>query len=121
MSPMFQEFRKWRKELTENGNFFKRKTETANLFLISANGNGRLFFLGRQTINSNRQLLFQQMCPLCVYLYSQEVNVQFIPSCEEEVGRIHYQVPVGQTISAVPNMSSTHIFYTEPYSPLPAP
>ncbi len=59
---------------TENGSngkrhlpfvFCKRKTEMANLRLFAANGNGkRLFvFLSRQTINCNRRLLFQKMCP----------------------------------------------------------
>ncbi len=45
--------------------FFLRERETANLRLFAANGNGEqtLVFLGRQTINGNRRLLLQQMCP----------------------------------------------------------
>jgi hypothetical protein len=41
-------------ELMENGNFR----------LLAANGNGKrkFVFLGRQTINGNRRLLFQQTC-----------------------------------------------------------
>jgi hypothetical protein len=61
---MFLEFRKRKTELTENGNFR----------LFAENGNGKLpfvclkrkrklVFLGRQMINGNRRVLFQQTCP----------------------------------------------------------
>jgi hypothetical protein len=45
--------------------FCKRKTETANLRFVAANVNGKqkFVFLGRQTINGNRRLLFQITCP----------------------------------------------------------
>jgi hypothetical protein len=51
---MFPEFRKRETELTEDG----------NLRLLAANGKGKPMFvvLGRQTINGNRRLLFQQTC-----------------------------------------------------------
>ncbi len=51
---MFPEFRKRKTELTEDG----------NLRLLAANGKGKPMFvvLGRQTINGNRRLLFQQTC-----------------------------------------------------------
>jgi hypothetical protein len=39
------------------------QTEIAKLCLFSANGKRNLVFLGRQTINSNQHLLFQQTCP----------------------------------------------------------
>ncbi len=50
----------------------KRKMETANFRFFAANGNRkRMFdFLGRQTINDNRRLLFRQTCPsiyVCKY------------------------------------------------------
>jgi hypothetical protein len=43
----------------------KQKTETANFRLFDAKGNGKqkIVFLGRQTINANRRLLFQQTGP----------------------------------------------------------
>ncbi len=45
----------WKTELTENANFL----------LFGANGNKKwkFIFLGRETINSNQWLLFQQICP----------------------------------------------------------
>jgi hypothetical protein len=53
-------------ELTENGNFSlfaaKQETETANFHLSSENGKRKFVFLGRQTINGNRSLLFQPTC-----------------------------------------------------------
>jgi hypothetical protein len=61
------------KEKSTNGKqklpfvFCKQKTETTNFRLFAANGNGKhqrtFVFLGRQTINGNRQLLFQQTFP----------------------------------------------------------
>ncbi len=44
-----------KKKLTENGNF--------RLFAVNRNGKRKFVFLGRQTINANRRLLFQQMYP----------------------------------------------------------
>ncbi len=41
----------------------KWKTETANFCLFAAYGRRKFVFLGQQTINSNRRLLFQQTCP----------------------------------------------------------
>jgi hypothetical protein len=44
------------------------KTETANFHWYAGNGNGKrkFVFLGRQMINGNRRLLFQQTClPIC--------------------------------------------------------
>ncbi len=43
----------------------KQKTETANFSFFTANGKRKwnFVFLGRQTINGNRRLLFQQTCP----------------------------------------------------------
>jgi hypothetical protein len=59
---MFPEFRNRKTELTENGNFrlfaAKGKQKTS-IFLLQM----EVYFLGRETINSNRQLLFQQTCP----------------------------------------------------------
>ncbi len=48
-----------------------QKTETVNFRLFVANGNGKqkFVFLGRQTINSNRRLLFQQTCLSIVQTY----------------------------------------------------
>jgi hypothetical protein len=66
---MFQEFPKRKTELNRKRQFpfvcYKRKTETANFHLFAANENGkrRFVILGRQTINGNRRLLFQQTCP----------------------------------------------------------
>ncbi len=42
---------------------YLRKTETANLRLVSAIGKCKFVFPGRQTIKGNRRLLFQQTCP----------------------------------------------------------
>ncbi len=56
--------RKKRTELTENSNFICwLQTEPANFCLFAAKGNGKqkFVFLGRQTLNGNRSLLFQQM------------------------------------------------------------
>ncbi len=58
-------------ELTENGHFRlfasngKRKTEMGNFLLFAAYGNEKqkFVFLGQQTLNDNRRLLFQQTCP----------------------------------------------------------
>jgi hypothetical protein len=70
-------------ELTKNGNFrlfaAKRKTETANFHLSSANGKRKFVFLGRQTINGIRSLLFQPTCLSMhtVKRYTQwEVNIK---------------------------------------------
>ncbi len=43
----------------------KQNTETSNFRLFAANRKRKrkFVFLGRQTINSNQQLLFQQTCP----------------------------------------------------------
>ncbi len=43
--------------------FCKQQTETANFRLFAANGKQTFFFFGRQTINVNRHLMFQQLCP----------------------------------------------------------
>jgi hypothetical protein len=57
---MRPEFRKWKTELTENGNFrlfwYKQKTETATSVCLLENGNGKqkFVFLGRQTRNGSR-------------------------------------------------------------------
>ncbi len=59
----------------------KQEKETANFRLFAANGNGKLVFLGRQTINGNRRLLFRQMCPstsmyeYILYIYCSAVNL----------------------------------------------
>ncbi len=47
--------------------FRKRKTELISLRLFAANGNGKrtTVFLGRQTVNGNQGLLFQETCPYC--------------------------------------------------------
>jgi hypothetical protein len=54
---------------------YKRKTEAAIFGLFAANGNGKrkFVFLGRQTINGNRRLLFQQTCPSMLFLTG-EIN-----------------------------------------------
>jgi hypothetical protein len=67
---------------TENGTNRKRglpfvcckeKTETVNLRLFAADGNGKrkFLFLGRQMLTSNRRLFFLQTCPSmefqCIY------------------------------------------------------
>ncbi len=60
----------WKTELMEERQFLfaccKWNTETANFRLFAANGNGnrKFVYLGRQTINSNERLLFQQKWPL---------------------------------------------------------
>ncbi len=47
-----------------------RKTKTANFRLFFANRKRKFVFLGRQTINGNRRLLFQQTCPSMHWYYS---------------------------------------------------
>jgi hypothetical protein len=42
------------------------QTEIAKFCLFSTNGKRNLVLLGRQTINSNQHLLFQQTCPSLV-------------------------------------------------------
>jgi hypothetical protein len=56
----------WKTELMEKGISFcfcKWKMETANCYLSSAQWKRMFVLLGRQTINGNRQVLFQQTCP----------------------------------------------------------
>jgi hypothetical protein len=59
---------------------------TANLRLFTANGNGiqKFVFLGQQTINGNRQLLFQQTCQSMAILmdtdWQQQKNGSIISS-----------------------------------------
>jgi hypothetical protein len=62
------EFRKLDTELTEMATsvcFLQPEKGKGKLRLFSSNGNGKwkFVFLGQQTINGNRRLLFQQMCP----------------------------------------------------------
>jgi hypothetical protein len=58
-------------ELTENGNFRlfaangKQKRQTS-VRLLQMRTENEVDFLGGQTINSNRRLLFQQTCPSVV-------------------------------------------------------
>ncbi len=49
----------------------KQTTETANFRLFAANGKRKQKFVsfGRQMINGNRRLLFQQTCPSMMYMY----------------------------------------------------
>jgi hypothetical protein len=42
---------------------YTEKTENGNFRLFSANGKWKFVFLGQQTMNGNRCLLFQQTCP----------------------------------------------------------
>jgi hypothetical protein len=65
----------WKTELTENSNFRlfaanrRRKRQTSVCFLQTKRKT-EVWFLGRQTINSNQHLLFQQTCPsTCMYTY----------------------------------------------------
>jgi hypothetical protein len=51
----------------------KRKTEAENLPFFDANGNGnrKFVFIGLETVNGNRRLLFQQTYPtMYVYIYA---------------------------------------------------
>ncbi len=74
----------------------KQKMETENFRLFAENRNikGKFVFLGRQTMNGNRRLLFQQTCPsmplsilsafsLCPSFdhsfYSSSISSQYIP------------------------------------------
>ncbi len=52
---MFPKFRKQKKELTKNSNFF--------LFAANGNRKRKFVFLGLQTINSSQRFLLQQTCP----------------------------------------------------------
>ncbi len=65
-------------ELTENDNFrlicCKWKMEMKNFCLFTANGKPKFVFLDWQTINSNRQLLFQQTCPSIVFKINSSIN-----------------------------------------------
>jgi hypothetical protein len=56
----------------------KHKAEKAKFCLFTANGNGKqkFVFLGRQTINDNRQLLFQQTCQSMAILMDTEWQQQ---------------------------------------------
>jgi hypothetical protein len=73
---------------TENGTngkrqlpfvFCKRKTEMENFRLFTANRNRKqtFDFLGRQTINGNRRLLFWQTCLSIVICYRSKKNHQW--------------------------------------------
>jgi hypothetical protein len=60
---LFPEFCEQKTELTENGNCrLFAANGNGKLSFLAANGNRKLKFviLGRQTINGNRRLLFQQ-------------------------------------------------------------
>jgi hypothetical protein len=57
--------------------------ETANFCSLAANGKGKqkFVFIGRQTINSNEQLLFQQTCPsmpMCICIYIVHVSIMYV-------------------------------------------
>jgi hypothetical protein len=80
---------------TENRTNVKRKTETPNFRMFAANRNEKrkFDFLGRQTINVNRRLLFQQTCPFIhyhflVHLYIKKrtlLHVIIIEYCSLEI------------------------------------
>ncbi len=57
-----------------------------NTYIYTENGKRKIFFLGRQTMNGNRRLLFQQMCPTTyVIQYTVELcdpTTYSIQSCE---------------------------------------
>jgi hypothetical protein len=46
--------------------------EEDNISLFAANGKRKFVFLGRQMINGNRRLLFQQTCPSILEMSSME-------------------------------------------------
>jgi hypothetical protein len=65
---MFLEFRKRKTEPKENGNFYlftangKLERQISGGFATDGNGKRTSVFLGRQIINGNQRLLFQQTC-----------------------------------------------------------
>ncbi len=62
----FPEFRKWKMELTEKGNFrffLQLGTRNGKLPFVCCNQKWTFVNLARQLITSNRQLLSQQRCP----------------------------------------------------------
>jgi hypothetical protein len=69
VSQCFQNSANKKPELTENRNFrlfaanTKGKRQTSICLLQMETENWKFVFIGRQTINSNRRLLFQQTCP----------------------------------------------------------
>ncbi len=75
---MFQKYCKGKTEQTENSNFpffaangkRKRQTSICLLQTETENGSQKFFFLGRQKINSNRRLLFQQTCPSILTIFT---------------------------------------------------
>jgi hypothetical protein len=54
----------------------KELTENENFHLFAANRKKKFVFLGRQTINGNRRLLFQQTRPLCMKAWTCSKNMK---------------------------------------------
>jgi hypothetical protein len=87
---LFPEFRTRKTELTEDGNFCllaangKLKRKTSVCVLKTGTRKQKFVFLDRQTINGNRQLIFQQTHPSVLTLYC---TVVIVSAQAEEEGR----------------------------------
>ncbi len=98
----------FRNSETENG---IKENVTSVCWLQTENGNGKLLlfvcwkrkrsfvFLGRQTINDNQRLLFQQMCPSMIYTHAHLALVYctvytVLPFVEEEGKIWEFCVPL---------------------------
>jgi hypothetical protein len=63
--------------------------KNSNFHLFAANGKQKFVFLGWQTINGNRDLLFQKMCPsmycmyvcMCLIIYSCQFFKETVGTC----------------------------------------